>query len=268
VTAFHRAEGRHVFGADPAFYDRARPRYPERVFEVLRDRCGLAPGKAVLEIGPGPGTATRRLLELGADPLVAVEPNRAFAAYLAKTTAGVVSPIVASFEEAKLPESSFDLATAATSFHWIDPEIGLRKVRDLLRSGGWWAMWANLHGDQTEHDAFHRATTHVLGPSPAVPWRSALDADAHLEELAAAGFDEADHELIRWQVEFDADGIRDLYATFSPIARLPERERERLLDAVAQIAEAEFGGAVERAILTPLYTARRPTLSGSGGREA
>ena len=53
-----RSEGRTVFGRDPALYDRARPGYPERVFEILRDRCGLRPGTAVLEIGPGPGTAT------------------------------------------------------------------------------------------------------------------------------------------------------------------------------------------------------------------
>ena len=38
----------------------------------LYGRCGLAHGTAA--IGAGPGTATRRLLDLGADPLVAIEP--------------------------------------------------------------------------------------------------------------------------------------------------------------------------------------------------
>ena len=68
MAAFDRSVGRNVFGRDPALYARARPGYPERVFEVLRERCGLRPGAAVLEIGPGPGSATRRLLELGARP--------------------------------------------------------------------------------------------------------------------------------------------------------------------------------------------------------
>src|SRR5438309_1460157 len=55
---------RRLFGGDPGGYDRARPDYPSRVYEILRARCGLRPGAATLEIGPGSGLATRRLLAL------------------------------------------------------------------------------------------------------------------------------------------------------------------------------------------------------------
>jgi SAM-dependent methyltransferase len=257
VTELQRSDGRIVFGRDPALYDRARPGYPERVFELLRDRCGLREGSAVLEIGPGPGTATRRLLALGADPVVAVEPNPALAAYLDEATSGAVALVVAPFEEAELPDSSFDLATAASSFHWVEPEAGLSKVRRLLRSGGWWAMWWNMHGDQTAADPFHQATTVLLGPHVASRW-SALDADARFADLAAAGFVELEHEVVRWTATFDTAGTRDLYATFSPIARLPETEREVLLDAIADVAATQFGGSVARPMRTPIYTARSP----------
>src|SRR5207237_10029841 len=73
---------RRLFGADPGGYDRARPDYPSRVYEILTERCGLRPGPATLEIGPGTGLATRRLLALGADPLVAVESAERLAEYL------------------------------------------------------------------------------------------------------------------------------------------------------------------------------------------
>ena len=42
-----------------------------------------------------------------------------------------------------------------------------------------------------------------------------------------------------------------------PIARLAEGRREALLDAVASVAEREFGGTVERTMVTPVYLGRR-----------
>jgi phospholipid N-methyltransferase len=47
------------------------------------DGCGLAHGAAA--IGAGTGTATRRLLDLGANPLVAIEPDARFATFLRET---------------------------------------------------------------------------------------------------------------------------------------------------------------------------------------
>ena len=86
-----REEGRRVFGTDPETYDRARPGHAERVYEILVERCGLGPGTSVLEVGPGTGQATRRLLELGADPLVAIEPNEDLARLPARARSGIAS---------------------------------------------------------------------------------------------------------------------------------------------------------------------------------
>ncbi len=46
---FGREEGRDVFGRAAAVYA-ARPAYPERVYETLRDRCRLGPTSRVVEI--------------------------------------------------------------------------------------------------------------------------------------------------------------------------------------------------------------------------
>ena len=123
-----RGEGRRVFGRDPAAYDRARAGHPERVYEVLRARCGLGPDTRVLEIGPGPGTVTRRLLELGVRSLVAVEPDPALAAYLRSSVGDGPEILVTTLEEAALPADTFDLAVAASSFHWVEPEAGLATI--------------------------------------------------------------------------------------------------------------------------------------------
>lgn len=261
-----RSEGRSLFGRDPAGYDFARPDYPERVFELLCDRCGFGPGSRVLEVGPGTGKATRRLLELGAKPLVAVEPDPALAAHLRAVFGAALDVVEAPFEDAALSDDAFDLGVAATSFHWVEPVVGLAKVSRLLRPGGWWAMWWTQHGDEGGEDPFGEATRHLLSGlpdprpwarAPGRPW-FAVDVSARRDDLAAAGFEAVEHELVRCAARFDTSRTRALYATFSPIARLPAEERERLLDAVALVAERDFGGVVERPLLTVVYTARRP----------
>ncbi len=94
------------------------------------------------ELGPGTGQVTIRIARLGAS-VTAVEPDRALAACLAEKTrdSGLTVDIrISPFEDAALPSDNFDIAVAATSFHWIDQAAGLRKVRQLLVPRGWWAM--------------------------------------------------------------------------------------------------------------------------------
>src|SRR5437667_5040204 len=108
-SSIHRTFGRQAFGLDPGGYHTARPSYPEWVFDVLRERCGLAPNAITFEIGAGTGTATRRLFELGANPLIAVEPDDRLATFLRRTLPDkAVTVLIAPFEEAALPEASFD----------------------------------------------------------------------------------------------------------------------------------------------------------------
>jgi SAM-dependent methyltransferase len=155
-----RSFGRRAFGADPASYHSVRPQYPDWVFATLVERCGLADGATVFEIGPGTGTATRRLLDLGARPFVAIEPDPRLAAYLSKSNRNAaLHAIVSTFEEVALDESAFDLGVCATAFHWLEEDSALAKVARLLRPGGWWAMVWNVFGDSSRPDTFHDATT-------------------------------------------------------------------------------------------------------------
>jgi SAM-dependent methyltransferase len=256
-----RSEGRRLFGFDPAAYDRARPGHSERVYEVLVERCGLGSGTSVLEVGAGTGQATRRLLELGASPLVAVEPDPTLASHLERTLGERVDVRVTTLEDVELPDKTFDLAAAASSFHWIDEPVGLAKVFAALRPQGWVAVWWTLFGIDDVEDPFIEATTPLidhLSPSPShvAPGKPyALEAEARLAALRAAGFADAEHETMRWRTSWDTDGIRELYGTFSPIARLGDREKAEILDGVARIAREDFGGRVERVLLTSLYTA-------------
>ena len=202
-----REAGRRLFGADVDAYERGRPGHPPRVYELLVERCGLAPGTRVLEVGPGTGQATRRLLELGANVL-AVEPDERLAAHLASTV-GAVAVLNQPLEDAELSPESFDVAVAASSFHWVDEETGLARVAAALRPGGWVALWWSHTGAEDPPSPFLQALRPVvdelfaargieLEESPAVSAgggpRFGLDVEGRLEALAHAGFEHIEHE--------------------------------------------------------------------------
>ncbi|MDP9332321.1 MAG: class I SAM-dependent methyltransferase [Actinomycetota bacterium] len=260
---FDRSSGRDLYGQDPAAYDAGRPRYPERVYEVLRHGCGLGDGSRVLEIGPGTGLVTRPLLSSGA-VVVGVEPNPSLAAFLHESLRDAeLEVVVAPFEDALLPEGTFDLAVAATSFHWVDQHDGLHKLRRLLHPGGWVAIWWMLFEDPNTLDDFAAAAQTVLGVSPPIiePGRPPfqIDETARCAGLRDAGFVNVQSELIRTEQDFDAGAVRALYATMAVVLRRPAHEQTCALDALEALVQRDFGGHVTRPFLTVMYTAQRPT---------
>lgn len=260
-----RRQARRLFGTDPIGYEQGRPDYPERVYDVLTSRCGIGPGAAVVEIGPGTGRVTQRLVALGAS-VVGVEPDAALAAYLRDLMAGTSAEVVdGAFEKVTLPEDHFDLAVAAMSFHWVDQARGLPKLGRIVRPGGWVALWWTLFGDPSRPDPFDEATRHLLEP-PTVEAgkqpRFELDESGWEHNLTRrAGLRDFNAELIRWTVRLDSEELRALYASMIRVRQRPARERRALLDKLVSIALTDFGGIVERPFVTSVYTARRPSSS-------
>ena len=260
-----REEGRRLFGADPDAYDAARPPYPDWIFESLRASGALFAGAATLEIGPGSGTPTRRLLEHGIRPLTLIEPDDRLAGVLLKRILPGNDHCelrTESFEEADLPDGYFDLAVAATAFHWVDPRSGLSKLRRVLTPAGTAALIWNLFQDPGKPDPFHEATKSLLAPmavSPSgapdtLPW--ALDRAAREREARRAGFTRVSYEESRWSYEISTEQVGMLYANFSGVQRLPAGERSRLLNALMDIAEDAFAGRVVRNMTSCLYQLR------------
>lgn len=265
MRAIGPQEGRHAFGAAAGNYDQARPEYPVELYDILCRRCGLAKGTHAFEIGAGTGLATRRLLERGASPVVAIEPDARLIDILRRRTPNADLQIVhATFEDADLPAHAFDLGTSATAFHWMDQRAALTKVASLLKRGGWWAVWWNVFGEPGLDDPFHTATTHLFEQvstpsySPNFKHPFSLDREARIADIEAAdAFEDIEMDVLRWQLVLDADQTRALYATFSNVALLDEDARQRTLNGIHEIAATRFGGRVERRMCTALYTARR-----------
>lgn len=256
--------GRQAFGLDPAGYHSTRPDYPEWLYQALRSRCGLGPGAVTFEVGAGTGIATRRLLDLGADPLIAVEPDARLADFLRTNNPDrALKVLLSTFENVEFEASAFDLGISATAFHWLEEDAALRKIARLLRPGGWWAAFWNVFGDDTRPDPFHEATGKLLeGPSSpsagehGIPF--GLDAEARASALKRTGaFDVVDIRTSPWSLVLNADQTMALYGTYSKINVRPDRDA--LLAEIGRVARDEFGGRVIRNMTTSLHIARRTT---------
>ena len=223
------------------------------------------PASRALEIGAGSGQATKRLTESGAS-IVAVEPDSALADQLRAQlrAAPRLEVVVAAFEDVDLAPSSFDLVAAATAFHWLDPVRSLPKMAAALKPRGWLALWWNVFGDPHHPDPFHDATEPLLrsvaqGPAAgAARGEFGLDVDARTRELQDSGFRDVEYEAVHWTLHLDASQTRQLYSTYSNIARLSAVEITAVLDEIQRIATVDFSDRVERQMVTPIYTAQRP----------
>lgn len=258
IQALDPLVGTTAFGADVAGYAAGRLDYPDALFAHLADRCGLTLGAAVLEIGPGTGQATRRMLDMGAS-VVAVEPDPALAAHLREWTEPKLAIRNQRFGAEVEGAGAFDLVVAATAFHWLDSGPALAEVRRLLRPGGHFAMWWNVFheaGDDPLFDALFeglaRPPSLVAGP------HYSLDAPARRADLVAAGFTDVTHVMLERHIAMTPASLRALYATFSAVRALPPADRDARLDTAETRAHGTLGASFDRVFRTPLYMARSP----------
>ena len=245
-------------------YEAGRPQYPEAVYEILGQRCGLAGGYRVLEIGPGTGLVTRRLLAAGAS-VVAIEPDPGLASYLRTAlTDRPVEVLESPLESATVEDGAFDLAVAATSFHWVDQEVGLRKLRRAIRPGGSVALWWTLYRDPWAADEFTRAVEEILGPNTRgafdEPGRPPfqVDVEHRLRDMRSLGrFEHLEATIMETTLVLHAQQARALYGSMATVLRRDPDEQATVLDSIQRLVESTFDGAVERRFVTALYTGRR-----------
>lgn len=263
MSSIKKSPGALTFGGDPAAYDAARPPYPYELFRWLAEDCALGPQTRCFEIGAGTGLATRPVLALGVQSILAIEPDAKLAEYLGDHSGSNVSTMICRFEDAALKDQAFDFGFAATSFHWVKRMNALKACVAALRPGGWFAIWWGVYHDAMRPDAFDAATAHLfegLEQNPrmggGIPF--ALDAKSRLGEMKKAGFVDVKHRSFATRHDFSAEQIATLYETFSRVQIAPEGVRRRLLSEAMQIAQEDFGGLVPREVVTSAYIGRRP----------
>jgi SAM-dependent methyltransferase len=236
------------FGSAAARYDRHRPRYPAALIADLVDRQGIT----VLDVGAGTGIATAQLRAAGADVL-AVEPDPLMAELATHKGLDVE---VATFEEWQPRGRTFDLVVFAQSFHWVDPEPALRKVRALLTPGGRLALlWNRIVPVTPDSDRLGRAYAGLLED-----WQrpsTDLEGDGLDPLLASAGLSGERRRYVEHPHYSGADWV-DMVTTYSNVLRLPAADQDRLRARLTEVI-GSAGVAATNDALAVLCTAQVST---------
>jgi SAM-dependent methyltransferase len=126
------------FGKAAGDYARHRQGFPDRLFgELARDSIGV-PGQRVLDLGTGTGLMAREMARRGG-VVTALDPSAEMlgAARAASEAEGLeITHVQARAEATGLADSSFDVITAATCWHWFDRPAAAAECHRLLVPGG------------------------------------------------------------------------------------------------------------------------------------
>src|SRR5262249_54473316 len=138
-------------------YQRARPEYPEELFDALVATIGLVAGDALLEVGCATGKATLPLARRGFR-ITCVEPGPQLASIARANLRDFDFDVIEQpFEDWRPRDGQlFDLVFAATAWHWLDPSVKYVRAWEALRAGGFLAFWDALHVFPEGGDPFFR----------------------------------------------------------------------------------------------------------------
>lgn len=243
------------FGDDPVRYDRARPRYPQELIELV---TAGRPGP-VLDVGCGTGIAARQFQAIGCEVL-GVEPDERMAAF---AMASGVPVEIAKFEDWDPRERLFDALVAGMTWHWVDAEKGVAQAARVVRPGGRMALfWNAMQVPPELVEAFTTVYAKVLPQQPMYQHGLRAGRDVYAPLLAGTAdllrnhFGEAEQWRFDWQQTYTRDEWVDLAPTFGGHALLPKATVEELMAGIGAAVD-EVGGSFVVEYATVAVTAVR-----------
>ncbi len=258
---------RVTFNEEAALYDRARPEYPKQLFDDLVSLSGIPAGGRILEIGCGTGKSTLPLARSGYS-ILCVELGANLAAVARRNLAAFpnVQVAVADFESWPGEEAAFDLVTSGTALHWIDPSVRYHKIARQLRHGGTLApfWYTHVHTDkepeffEEAQGVYERVAPEIVDPSEQGLPRPEDVPNPEIDLIDATGlYGPVTVRSYPFEVEYDSESYVEVLNTYSGHRRLEPATRQRLLEAIATLIDAKYGGCITKGYLATLYIARR-----------
>ena len=277
-----RSYGR-VFDEVAVEYDRNRPAYPDALIDQACKVAHIGEGDRVLEIGCGTGQLTRSLLARGLR-VTALEPGDQLIRVAEENLkdAGDVEFVHARLEDMQLPRESYEAVFSASAIHWVDPDLGWRKIADSLAPNGTLALiqYFGLKEPRSVDDqeallsAIRRHAPEIAATLPtyrdldstiagvrerrwnvadAWGWLGSYDIG---RDYVADLFEAVQLATVPTLVEHTADELNALLGTMSFWARLSPAQREAL-SSENQALHERLGRPIRASTVAVLLTARR-----------
>ena len=255
------------FGEDPARYDRARPSYPAALMQRILAASPGRPGgdgdatPEILDVGIGTGIVARLLRAAGCTVL-GVEADERMAEFARQ---GGTEVEVATIEAWDPAGRTFDALVAGQSWHWVDPIVGAAKAAEVLRPGGLFAAFWNVHQPEpAAAAAFAEAYRRHAPELPAL--RPGVDpVQAYLGFCAKVGdglraIDGAFGEPEIWRFDWDQTYTRDEWLDVVPThgghSLISAEQRDALFGALGDVIDG-LGGSFEAHYTTLAVAATR-----------
>jgi SAM-dependent methyltransferase len=221
------------FGAAARVYDARRPRYPVQLIDDLL----MQGARTALDVGAGTGILSEQLLEKGVDVL-AVEPDPR----MAEVARRKAIPIeIGTFENWDAAQRRFDLVVFGSSFHWVNPDVGLPKAHRLLPSGGRLALIWNrvvpIHPTRSDlaeiYQGYMDPGSHLVDGSSNGPIDTEHRTDGLIVSITASGFTVEERTYPR-EDHYSTEQWLDLAFTYSSHLVLDAEKASELRTKLAE----------------------------------
>ena len=263
VVAASPERRRNWYSAVAAAYDRTRPRYPQELIQQAITLSQLPAGAKILEIGCGPGIATVEFAKLGFS-IVSLEPSLV-ACQIARNNCVAypqVEIVNTTFEDWELGTEKFLAILAATSWHWVDPQIGYAKAIASLQDQGYLILlWNNIPQPSYAicQDLAKVYTNLALSLGK---YEDQVTQEKSLQNLGQQVMETrlfknfVTSQLVS-QVTYSIDDYLALLSTLSPYIALEPNQREELFSGLRAVLNTNHGLEIETSYLSMLQIAQK-----------
>jgi len=250
-------EFRRIFDTIPEQFDRYRPRYSEELFSDLIEYAKIAPGKSVLELGPGTGQATDPILNTGCD-YHAIELGENLSEMMRRKygTYPNFSIVNDDFITHDFGSRKFDMIYSAATIQWIPEDIAFSKTYALLKPGGMLAMMLTKGDYRTPNEALYQKIQKVYSEyfKPDIEYKSGAFDYTHATEYGYVGFEKREYYGKR---EFTADEYVAFCGTHCDHIVIPEPYRHKFFEGLRTTVR-ENGNKVVFQDTYILFLAKKP----------
>jgi trans-aconitate methyltransferase len=251
------------YSATAAAYNRVRPRYPAPIIDQVLALVQLPANANILELGCGPGIATTEFAKRGFS-LVCLEPSQA-ASQLAQQNClqyPHVNIIQSTFEAWELQPQHFHAVLAATSFHWISPEIScVKTAQSLKEKGALILLWNTPPQPSYELHQQLQEIYQIYAPDLA-EYQSHAVHEQNLNQLGnrvikSGLFQALVYRQCVSQVTYSIDDYLALLSTLSPYIKLEAQQRSALLMNLKKTLENRGDHQISLSYLSAFHLAQK-----------
>lgn len=175
-----------------------------------------------------------------------------------------------SFEEWKLKSLEFDAVLAASSFHWISPEVGYPKPANALQENGYLILLWNKEL-QPSYEVYQSLSQVYQVHAPSLDRYEDQETQEYiLRQLGNMAIDSGQFkDLISGQVTseitYTVDEYLTLLNTYSPYIKLDPENKESLFLGLRRCIEDDLGDSLQLSYISAFHIAQKVT---SEGRES